>query len=426
VSAGRLAERGVWVLGQTSRQTPASASASAHPSASDLQQGDRGEMVGDKGKKYGLQIPAARLAQRQGAGAGGRKVLKPTLGIFAAGEEEEEEEENINSQIKAYQQYSHSVAKNEEIYKAALTEDPTVFDYDSVYDSMKGNKESSKVETKTAEGRKASRYIADLKAKAVERQREQDVVYERKMVKDHKKDAHLYGDKETFVTSAYKKKLQEEQKWLEEEKRRDEEERREDVTKKKDLGGFYKNLLTNNVAFGTQSEGPKGEGTSSQPAGEVEETRSSGAASASKPRESVHPERRQREEARPSNVDLGSEDKSPREAPREALASAAEGQRGLVASRETRFIESSGGFSGVKPGYIFKQGPLGLGYYIDDPSAFSDLKVPSSKCVQSPGGTDPMKKPSEDVKRNTKDSIASARLRYLERKRKAGSMSTTT
>mmetsp|Transcript_4213 Transcript_4213/g.10844 ORF Transcript_4213/g.10844 Transcript_4213/m.10844 type:complete len:317 (+) Transcript_4213:236-1186(+) len=50
-------------------------------------------MVGDKGKKYGLQIPAARLAQRQGAGAGGRKVLKPTLGIFAAGEEEEEEEE---------------------------------------------------------------------------------------------------------------------------------------------------------------------------------------------------------------------------------------------------------------------------------------------------------------------------------------------
>lgn len=75
-----------------------------------------------------------------------------------------------------------------------------------------------------------SKYIAALKEKAEQRKREQDIIYERKLQKERSKEDHLYGDKDKFVTSAYRKKLEEERKWLEEEKRRQLQEEKEDVS----------------------------------------------------------------------------------------------------------------------------------------------------------------------------------------------------
>jgi coiled-coil domain-containing protein 55 len=37
---------------------------------------------------------------------------------------------------------------------------------------------------------------------------------------DRVKEDHLFSDKEVFVTSAYRKKLEEQKKWLEDEKRK--------------------------------------------------------------------------------------------------------------------------------------------------------------------------------------------------------------
>ncbi|KAL5213931.1 hypothetical protein ABZP36_003083 [Zizania latifolia] len=73
-----------------------------------------------------------------------------------------------------------------------------------------------------------SKYIAALKEKAEQRKREQDIIYERKLHKERSKEDHLYADKDKFVTSAYRKKLEEERKWLEEEKRRQLQEEKED------------------------------------------------------------------------------------------------------------------------------------------------------------------------------------------------------
>jgi predicted Holliday junction resolvase-like endonuclease len=75
-----------------------------------------------------------------------------------------------------------------------------------------------------------SKYIAQLKDKAEQRKREQDIIYERKLQKERNKEDHLFGDKEKFVTSAYRKKLEEQQKWLEEEKRRQRLEEKDDVS----------------------------------------------------------------------------------------------------------------------------------------------------------------------------------------------------
>lgn len=60
---------------------------------------------------------------------------------------------------------------------AALKEDPSAFDYDSVYDSI----QEKRVQPQQAEKlERKSRYIDGLLSKAKEREREQDIVYERR------------------------------------------------------------------------------------------------------------------------------------------------------------------------------------------------------------------------------------------------------
>lgn len=65
--------------------------------------------------------------------------------------------------------------------------------------------------------------------KAEQRQREHEIIYEKKLAKERSKDDHLYADKDKFVTSAYKKKLAEQAKWMEEERMRQFREEKEDV-----------------------------------------------------------------------------------------------------------------------------------------------------------------------------------------------------
>ena len=72
-------------------------------------------------------------------------------------------------------------------------------------------------------------YIQNLLKKAEQRQKEQEIVYERKLAKERSQEDHLYSDKDKFVTSAYKKKLAEQAKWLEEERLRELREEKDDV-----------------------------------------------------------------------------------------------------------------------------------------------------------------------------------------------------
>lgn len=75
-----------------------------------------------------------------------------------------------------------------------------------------------------------SRYIAVIKEKAKQREREQEIIYERKLAKERSKDEHMFADKDKFVTSAYKRKLAEQEKWKEEERLRELREQKEDVS----------------------------------------------------------------------------------------------------------------------------------------------------------------------------------------------------
>ena len=67
------------------------------------------------------------------------------------------------------------------------------------------------------------KYITKLVEKAKIRKQEQE------LLKERQQEDHLYGDKEKFVTAAYKKKLAELEKWNEEERLRQLREEAEEV-----------------------------------------------------------------------------------------------------------------------------------------------------------------------------------------------------
>lgn len=69
-----------------------------------------------------------------------------------------------------------------------------------------------------------------LKEKAKERERQHEIVFERKLAKERSKEEDLYRDKDKFVTGAYKRKLAELAKWEEEERRRQLREEKDDVS----------------------------------------------------------------------------------------------------------------------------------------------------------------------------------------------------
>ncbi|KDP35472.1 hypothetical protein JCGZ_10865 [Jatropha curcas] len=188
-------------------------------------------------QKYGLQL---RVQPQQN-----KKLPRPPLPV-SLGFRNDDDEDNVEKEITRQATKNKSLKDIEEQHKKALEEDPSVFDYDGVYDDMKQKiaqpREQDRQERKP-------KYIQTLIKKAEQRQREHEVIYERKLAKERSKDDHLYADKDKFVTSAYKKKLAEQAQWMEEERRRQLQEEKEDVTKKSDLSDFYFNL-GKNVAFG--------------------------------------------------------------------------------------------------------------------------------------------------------------------------------
>jgi coiled-coil domain-containing protein 55 len=87
------------------------------------------------------------------------------------------------------------------------------------------------------------KYIAGIMKAAAKRQMEFEKMQERKIHKERQEEGDLWSDKEVFVTTAYRKKMEERQLIEEEERRQEQIEALLDVRKQKDLSGFYSNLL---------------------------------------------------------------------------------------------------------------------------------------------------------------------------------------
>ncbi|XP_066219696.1 nuclear speckle splicing regulatory protein 1 isoform X1 [Saccopteryx leptura] len=187
------------------------------------------------GRQYGLILP--KKAQQ----------LLPVLqkpSVF--GNDSDDDEASVSESLQREAAKKQAMKQTKLEIQKALAEDSTVYEYDSIYDEMQKKKEESNPKLLLGKDRKP-KYIHNL-LKAVEiRKKEQEKRMEKKIQREREMEKGEFDDKEAFVTSAYKKKLQERAEEEEREKRAAALEARLDVTKQKDLSGFYRHLLNQAV-----------------------------------------------------------------------------------------------------------------------------------------------------------------------------------
>lgn len=137
----------------------------------------------------------------------------------------------------------------------ALQEDPSIYEYDEVYDQLQANKPQVgyQEKNKSAVDRKP-KYITGLLKAAEVKKKEEERRLERKVQKEREAEGEMYADKEKFVTSAYKQKMVEMQEAEEKEKREAAFEAMTDVTKQKDMSGFYRYLYRQTGRSGDSEE----------------------------------------------------------------------------------------------------------------------------------------------------------------------------
>merc|ERR1711862_6357 len=109
-----------------------------------------------------------------------------------------------------------------------------------VYDDIEKKKVEEK-ESKKEVDRKP-KYVHNLLKAADERQKEFERRIERQVQKEREAEGNEFADKESFVTSAYRKKMEEIAKQEEEEARMARIEAALDVTKQNNMDGFYRHL----------------------------------------------------------------------------------------------------------------------------------------------------------------------------------------
>ena len=195
------------------------------------------------GKKYGLVKPKAKAKP------------KPGLAAFAAATDEDDQEpmsakEQVNYAILQAQASEARKKKAEATYTEALDQDASVFDYDGVYDQMQEKRAQSAQARKKKESVRAPKYINNILKMAEYKKREEERVKERVEARERLKELEEFGDTEKFVTSAYKRKLEEWQALDQEDARQAAIEAAQDVRKKDNLDSFYVNLMHNNVSMG--------------------------------------------------------------------------------------------------------------------------------------------------------------------------------
>jgi len=198
-------------------------------------------------KQYGL-IKKPVVNQNKGLVANKKPIL------FSNDDDDIDEVDDSND-TNAIKRANRFIVSSKSTQQSAVVQDDiAVYDYDGAYDSFKSNdnNNNSSHPLLSSEGssnlpKPKPKYIESIIATSKIREKEQERMYERKLMRDRKKEDELYGDTEKFMTSAYKKKLEDEKKWEYEDKLIDIVEQKTDF-RSKGMHGFYANLMSKNVA----------------------------------------------------------------------------------------------------------------------------------------------------------------------------------
>lgn len=176
---------------------------------------------------------------------------KPALGMFSS-PLEEDDDEGTGDIDRANKELSRRAASCDMSLLEADSKNADIYDYDGSYDDFKQEavqKQTSLLSGGNESTAPKSKYIGHLQSVAKVREIESNRRFERKLLKEREQEDAEFGDKQKFVTSAYRKKLLEEQKWEHEDRLADKIEEKTGASRQ-GMQGFYSNLFTKNIAFG--------------------------------------------------------------------------------------------------------------------------------------------------------------------------------
>ncbi|XP_011647482.1 nuclear speckle splicing regulatory protein 1 [Pogonomyrmex barbatus] len=194
-------------------------------------------------KQYGLILPKKQ-----------QQNTAPKLGNIFGDDNASDEDDGtdwVRKALKAEGEKNRMKKQTKLDIQKALNEDPTIYQYDEVYDDLERSKNQSDNAIKHKE--KKSKYIQKLLKTAERRKKEQEHRIERMVQKEREAEGEMYADKESFVTSAYRAKLEEFKKMEEEEAKMNRLEAIGDVTKQQDMSGFYRHLYKQTVDYKSET-----------------------------------------------------------------------------------------------------------------------------------------------------------------------------
>lgn len=136
----------------------------------------------------------------------------------------------------------HTTSKHAQ---TAQSLDPSIYDYDAVYDSLHSNSKSSNSISTTAAANEAKKpkYMQSLLAAAETRKRDQLRAKEKMLAKERELEGDEFTDKEKFVTAAYKRQQEELRQAEVDEALRERETAKRQRREGGGLKGMYKNML---------------------------------------------------------------------------------------------------------------------------------------------------------------------------------------
>ncbi|KAL8723027.1 MAG: hypothetical protein Q9225_000569 [Loekoesia sp. 1 TL-2023] len=140
---------------------------------------------------------------------------------------------------------NHTVSKHAQ---TAQSLDPSIYDYDAVYDSLhskpkSSSNTSSSATAAAADEAKKPKYMQSLLAAAETRKRDQLRAKEKMLAKERELEGDEFADKEKFVTAAYKRQQEELRKAEAEEALREREAAERQRREGGGLKGMYKSML---------------------------------------------------------------------------------------------------------------------------------------------------------------------------------------
>jgi coiled-coil domain-containing protein 55 len=191
-------------------------------------------VIGQAGKKYGLQMKPGLSSKPKAAS------------VF--GDDEDDDGGGVQEDsLKGLASEKHRLLmarKAEKEMKKVLAEDSSIYDYDGALDDIHAKREAEEVNKKKAsQVRGEVRYVHQLLKNTAERKKEDEKLFEKRLVKELQEEEEEFGQTEKFVTSAYKAQLLANKQNEAEQRRLDELKAKDDVRGKDSMSDFFANML---------------------------------------------------------------------------------------------------------------------------------------------------------------------------------------